>query len=295
MLQSFLSYIQYEKRYSPHTLEAYRNDLEHMVQFLKAECNTETEQATHKHMRRWMVHLMDNEGCTTRTVNRKLSAARSYFRYLKQRQAITANPMLKVATPKTAKRLPVIVEEGAMQHLLKLLEDAGDFPTYRDKLIIELLYATGMRRAELLLLGLRDIDFGGGYIKVLGKGNKERLIPVGNEMLKSIEQYLSVREAWFDGREYVQDCLLLTNKGAPLYPKYIYNVVHQFLSAVTTLDKKSPHVLRHTFATHLLRHGADLNAIKELMGHANLTATQVYTNNEMETLKQVYRQAHPKA
>lgn len=295
MLQSFLSYIQFEKRYSPHTLEAYRNDLEQMVQFLKAECQKNPEQATHKDIRRWMVHLMDSEACTPRTVNRKLSAARSYFKYLKQHEAISANPMLKVTAPKTAKRLPVVVEESAMKHLMKLLEDADDFPAYRDKMIIQLLYSTGMRRAELLGLKVNQFDAGIGQIKVLGKGNKERIVPVGGVMVESFHRYLELRDVWFSGKEHNREYLMLTDKGAPLYPKYIYGVVHRFLSAVTTLDKKSPHVLRHTFATHLLRHGADLNAIKELMGHANLTATQVYTHNEMEQLKETYRQAHPKA
>ncbi len=289
----FLQYLQYEKRFSQHTILAYKKDVEQFTAFLEEIYSlTSVAGVRHFHIRAWVISLLD-QGRTTRTIRRKLSTLKTYFRFLLKRQHIEENPMLKVVIPKIGKRLPAYVQEREMEQLFEQATFRADFSGQRDRTLLELLYTTGMRRAELLVLQVPDIDFGQGVIRVLGKGNKERLIPFGAALRKQLQLYLDLRQANFP--ESREGHLLLTDKGAKLYPKFVYNTVKRYLSLITTLEQRSPHVLRHSFATHLSNNGADLNAIKELLGHASLAATQIYTHNSIEKLKEVYQQAHPKA
>jgi len=246
----------------------------------------------HHQIRNWIVELMES-GNTARTANRKISALKTYFKYLLKEGIITVNPVAKVLTPKSDKKLPVFVNENQMNHLLDDIEFGDDFSGFRNRLIIETFYNTGARLSELISLKVTDVDFSQQVMKVLGKRNKERIIPLSSSFSDLLEKYSRTREATFpnDGNEW----LFLTGAGKKLYPRLVYRIVNRFLSLVTTLDKKSPHILRHTFATHILNQGADLNAIKELLGHANLSATEVYTHNTFEKLKSVYKQAHPRA
>lgn len=289
----FLQYLQYEKRFSENTILAYRKDVEQFIAFLKETYSLAlVNEVRHFHIRSWVIDLLE-QGLTPRTIRRKLSTLKTYFRFLLKHKQIEENPMLKVVIPKVGKRLPVHVQEHEMAQLFERAAFTEDFPGQRDRTMLELLYATGMRRAELLGLRLQDVDFGQRVIRVLGKGKKERLIPFGTALREQLQAYLDVREATFPDNGEAH--LLLTDKGAKLYPKFVYNTVKRYLSLVTTLEQRSPHVLRHSFATHLSNNGADLNAIKELLGHANLAATQIYTHNSIEKLKKVYQQAHPKA
>ncbi len=289
----FLQYIQFEKHFSPHTIDAYRKDLAQFFLFLKDQLElTKVEQITHHHVRSWVVDLMSRE-MSTRTIRRKLSTLKTYFRFLQKRGYVTQNPMLKVNTPKVSKRLPSVVKIESLQLLFDRLEFGDDFSGCRNRLILEILYSTGLRRSELIQLKLGDIDLVQRQLKVMGKGSKERLVPFGVDLSRTITAYLEQREAQFLNSKHKQ--LLLTDQGKPVYPKLVYNIVKRYLSMVTTVEQRSPHVLRHSFATHLSENGADLNAIKTLLGHSNLAATQIYTHNSIEKLKKVYQQAHPKA
>lgn len=238
------------------------------------------------------MELMET-GHTARTTNRKISSLKTYFRYLLKEGVVTVNPLSKVLTPKLEKRLPVFVNERQMDHLLDDIEFGDDFSGFRNQMIIETFYNTGARLSELINLKVADVDINQRTIKVLGKRNKERIIPFNLLYCDLLSNYLKVRQDEFpDDRS---GWVFLTDKGNKAYPRMVYRIVTRFLSMVTTSDKKSPHVLRHTFATHMLNQGADLNAIKELLGHANLSATEVYTHNTFEKLKSVYKQAHPRA
>lgn len=301
-LGDFIQYIRNEKRYSPHTVTAYEGDLQQFFQFLHPGEGLTTKhpaEITYHDIRNWMVKQMD-EGISPRSVNRKLATLRKYFKFLLQRGEVTANPTAKVTAPKVTKSLPVVVEADKMTALLDGRMDDGDAPIFsndfaglRDKLIIEMLFGTGMRLAELLGLKDGDIDTREKTIKVLGKRNKQRIIPLNTELSALIERYSEVKKSEIFNNNSLT--FIVTNKGAAAYPAFIYLTVQKYLSYISTQDKKSPHVLRHTFATSLLNKGADLNAIKELLGHANLSATQVYTHNSVERLKSIYKQAHPKA
>lgn len=289
----FVKYLQYEKRFSAHTITAYQHDLEQFTTYIQdTQCLTSMTEVRHSHIRSWVVQLLQ-EGLTPRSIRRKLSTLKTYFRFLLKQGAITQNPMLKVATPKIGKRLPQYLQANEMNQLLDQIEWGSDYTAQRDRLMLALLYHTGMRRAELIGLQVTDVDFYGRTLRVLGKGNKERLLPFGNELAQLLRLYLDLRQATFPTQTSNQ--LLLTEKGLPLYPKRVYNIVKHYLSMVSTIEQRSPHVLRHTFATHLSDNGADLNAIKELLGHANLAATQIYTHHSIEKLRQVYQNAHPKA
>jgi integrase/recombinase XerC len=295
-LERFINYIQFEKRYSPHTVAAYRSDLEQFFAHLTANGHPPASPAdiTHHDIRSWMVTLMDEDKRTARSINRKVATLRKYFKFLLQEQVITANPAAKVNTPKIPKSLPVVVEDAKLAKMLDsdTVFDDG-FEGQRDKLVIELLFGTGIRLAELL--GLKETDFNPyeGTIKVLGKRNKERIIPVNRELATLLADYVVLKKNQnFDNKLLT---LIVTNKGTNAYPKLIYLIVQKYLSNISTNKKRSPHVLRHTFATALLNNGADLNSIKELLGHANLSATQVYTHNSVERLKSIYKLAHPKA
>jgi integrase/recombinase XerC len=292
-LERFITYLQFEKRYSPHTVSAYQSDLEQFFAHVNTPEQTVTHpsQITHHHIRNWMVELMDN-GITARTVNRKTATLRKYFKFLLQGDIISTNPAAKIQTPKTPKKLPVVVETDKLTNMLDLGFDT-DFAGTRDKLILELLFGTGIRLAELVGLKESDINNYEGTIKVLGKRNKERIIPINKELKHVIANYLELKKNENFNNNSVT--LVVTDKGANAYPKLIYLIVRKYLSNISTQNKLSPHVLRHTFATSLLNKGADLNAIKELLGHANLSATQVYTHNSVERLKSIYKQAHPRA
>ena len=241
-------------------------------------------------IRSWLVHLMEQH-TGARSVNRKLTTLKSFYRFLMKDGILEENPMQRITPPKTSKRLPVFVEKDRMEMLLDNVSFGEGYPGLRDKLVVEMFYSTGMRLTELVNLKETDVDLHGDTIKVLGKRNKERLIPFSKKFGSLLKDYIEAKRQEFGGAED----LFLTDKGKKIYTKMAYRIVHNNLGLVTTMEKKSPHVLRHTFATHLLNNGAELNAVKELLGHASLAATQVYTHNSIEKLKRIYKQAHPKA
>jgi integrase/recombinase XerC len=293
-LEKFIDYIGYEKRYSVHTIKAYRTDLDQFYHFLEVRYGmNDIQSVDHMIIRSWLVELMDQH-VTARSVNRKLSTLRSYFKFLIREGAINENPMAKVIPPKESKKLPVFVDREKMDFLFSQVDFGNDFEGIRDRLILELFYQTGMRLSELVSLKDSSIDTDNLTIKVLGKRNKERLMPITGFMRDILKNYQDVRSREVDIMNK-EGYLFVTRKGEKTYPKLIYRIVTRYLGTVTTLEKKSPHILRHTFATHLLDGGADLNAVKELLGHANLSATQVYTHNTIEKLKKIYKQAHPRA
>jgi integrase/recombinase XerC len=288
----FLQYIKYIRHYSPHTVLSYQKDLEQFFLFYSFDAGTEESAVDSRQVRDWMVHLMES-GNSARTVNRKISSLKSYFRYLHREGIVQANPVVHVLTPKTDRKLPVFVNEEQMDYLLDRVDFGDDYAGVRNRIMIETFYHTGIRVSELVNLKVADIDQLQQTVKVLGKRKKERIIPFDREFGMLLQQYLSFRSDAFPALDEGQ--LFLTASGRKIYSRLVYRVVHSFLTLVTTADKKSPHVLRHTFATHMLNKGADLNAIKELLGHANLSATEVYTHNTFEKLKKVYKQAHPRA
>lgn len=289
----FFNFIEFEKRLSKHTITAYRADLNAFNNFLELTFDiTNSTEVLHIHIRSWIVSLVE-QGCTPRTVNRKISALKTFFKFLQRRGEVESNPFAKVIAPRIGKKLPVSVNKDRIEKLLDHIEFPNTYEGVRDQAILEVCYGTGVRRSELINLTILDVDFYHQRLKVLGKGNKERVVPFGIHLVKVLEGYLVKREEHF-GEAYPEDALFLTKKGKKLYPKLVYNIVNRYLSAVTTVEQRSPHVLRHSFATHLSDAGADLNAIKKLLGHANLAATQIYTHNSIEKLKNVYAQAHPK-
>ncbi len=291
--QRFFQYLRYEKRFSPHTLTAYRSDLGQFNQYIETAFElSSAADVRHFHIRSWIVHLL-GKGNTARSINRKLSCLKTYFKFLRKQGEIENSPMAKVIAPKTGKRLPVFVNENNMERLFEKVDFGEGFEGNRNRLMMELLYCTGVRRSELVGMSVDDIDFSSNQIKVLGKGNKERLIPMARHLAKLLENYLDERLLHVSAES--GSYLLITEKGRPLSSTKVYTLVKQYLSAVTTLEQRSPHVMRHTFATHLSNNGADLNAIKELLGHSSLASTQVYMHNTIDKLKKVYAQAHPKA
>ena len=291
-IERFIQYLQFEKRFSPNTVTAYKNDLDQFSQFL-VSFQTELLNVTHQHVRTWIVSLMD-DGIEARTINRKISSLRSFYKFLQREDLIGNSPMIYVRAPKIPKRLPIVITEQKMDILLDAQDVfSNDFQGIRDRLIVELLYGTGMRLSELVNLSDHDINRYEQQIKVLGKRNKERIIPISKSLTKLIGDYQFQKlNQNFDTKS---SALIVTNQGNKVYAKFIYRTVNLVLSFISTHDKKSPHILRHSFATSLLNRGADLNAIKELLGHSSLAATQVYTHNSVEKLKSIYKQAHPKA
>jgi integrase/recombinase XerC len=290
-IKSFLNFIEHEKRYSVHTLQSYSNDLEQFSLFLEKNEGNDLHLVTHNDIRNWMVSMME-EKISPRSINRKISTLKSFYKFLMRRGDVKKNPLNKVQTPKTSKRLPVFVEQPGIERLLKQIEFPDGFEGLRDKMMIELLYGTGMRRNELINLKEADVDLYSAQLKVLGKGNKERIIPIHPDLRASIKFFLDEKKKMVEADSRY---LLVNEKGGQMQPHEVYAIVKRYLNMVTTVDKKSPHVLRHTFATHLMNNGADINAVKELLGHASLAATQVYTHNTIEKLKEIYKQAHPKA
>jgi integrase/recombinase XerC len=290
-IDDFLKYLQAEKRYAVHTVKAYKNDLNQFHAFCQDD-DLEGMDLNFRTIRSWVVFLMDS-GYSSRTVHRKLTSLSTFCKYLIKEGMLDSNPLDRVLKPKLKKRVPAFVEEGKLESLLEEFEFGEDFKGTRNRLILDLLYQTGMRRSELTGLTTGAVNREGKSLKVKGKREKERIIPLNEELLSAIERYLNIRSTLM--AQNSSDRLIVTEKGEPAYDKLIYRIVNRYLSMVTTLDKKSPHVLRHTFATHMLNRGADLNAIKELLGHANLSATQVYTHNTYKKLKSIYNQAHPRA
>lgn len=294
-LERFIQYIKFEKRYSAHTVSAYQSDLNQFIAFLSlsGQSPEHPEEVTHHDIRNWMVSMMDDK-ILARSVNRKIATLRKYFKFLLQEGVITINPTAKITTPKIPKNLPVIVEDVKLTQMLDSEDVFGkDFKGVRDKLVVEFLFGTGIRLSELIGIKETDINSYEHTVKVLGKRNKERIIPVNKELTILLAEYLDLKKSEnFNNNSLT---LIVTDKGANAYPKLIYLIVHKYLSYISTQNKKSPHVLRHTFATSLLNRGADLNSIKELLGHANLSATQIYTHNSVERLKSIYKLAHPKA
>lgn len=293
-VEEFLKYIQYEKRFSPHTLAAYTVDLAQFTEYLSTIYGAvPPSEVTHFHIRSWMAVLVQ-DGLSARSVRRKISALKSYFRFLRKKGLVNHNPLGAISTPKTGKQLPVVAPK---LELNAQLDRAGSmavsFSEMRDQVALELLYQTGMRRSELVQLKCAQLDLDQLLIRVIGKSAKERLVPISHVLADKIAAYLSVRAQTFGAG--CSDILLLTDRGLPIYPKYLYQLVRRFLSGIPGLEKRSPHILRHSFATHLIEAGADLNAIKALLGHANLAATQIYTHHNLEHLRAVYQQAHPKA
>ncbi|HQT22441.1 MAG: integrase [Sphingobacteriales bacterium 17-39-43] len=291
-IEQFIQYLQFEKRFSPLTVTAYQKDLNQFLVF-SALSESELLNVTYQQVRSWMVALMD-QGNEAKTINRKISSLRSFYRFLQRNELIKTNPMTQVRAPKIPKRLPVVITEQKMDTLLDGGFDFVDgFSGLRDRLIVELLYGTGIRLAELVGLKDEDVDIYEQQIRVLGKRNKQRIIPVHSSLAKLIADYNFQKLSQnFNNKSKT---LIVTDNGRDVYPKFVYRTVRTVLSTVSTHDKKSPHILRHSFATSLLNRGADLNAIKELLGHSSLAATQVYTHNSVEKLKAIYKQAHPKA
>ena len=290
--ESFYGYLSLERRFSPHTLTAYRGDLSNFIAHCTEQhCLTSVAEVRHLHIRSWVVAQMQ-AGQSPRSINRRLSCLKSYFRFLRKRGFVEKDPMRKVVAPKTGKRLPVFLQESQMAALFTHVEFGDNYTGKLHRLLLELLYATGIRRSEASNLKISDLDIGRSVLRISGKGNKERLMPFARYFGEMLEGFLTTRSAAFPGND--QPWLFLNNKGERLSPESIYYIVRKYLSAVTIAEQRSPHVLRHSFATHLSNHGADLNAIKELLGHANLAATQIYMHNSIERLLKVYGQAHPK-
>jgi integrase/recombinase XerC len=291
--ESFLQYLQIEKRYSPHTVRSYSDDLGQFFLFLEVQEQSADPLAVTSHdIRAWIVSLLE-AAYSSVSVHRKISCLRVFYRYLRKQGLMKNDPLEKVVLPKRKKNLPAFIGEAEMGELLDRFSFGEDFEGLRDRTIIEMLYLTGMRRAELIGLKVQDVDLAGGSVKVTGKRNKQRIIPLVESFAAELTGYLHERGAQPEAGK--TEWFFVTNAGNKLYDKYVYNVVNRYLSMVTTIEKKSPHVLRHTFATHMLNRGADLNSIKELLGHANLSATQIYTHNTFEKLKNIYKQAHPRA
>ena len=288
MLQSkFISFIKSEKRLSQYTVTSYNSDLNQFFLFLNNFDGISTEkEITFKIIRLWISFLVES-GLSSRSVNRKISTIKSYFKFLEISEEIILNPTLKIISPKISKKLPVIVEKVNLDLLLDKENFENSFIGTRDKLIIEVFYLTGIRLSELIGIQLKDFNFESLTLKIFGKRNKERLVPLSFNIVNDIQKFITT---------YNLNSLLFTNENQEkLYPKKVYRIVNYYIGKVSSVNKKSPHVLRHSFATHMLNNGADINAIKEILGHSNLSATQIYTHNSVEKLKSVYKQAHPRA
>ena len=284
----FIEYISSEKRFSEHTIKSYSSDISQFHNYLALEFDitNKVEDISFQLIRGWIASLLES-GTNARSVNRKISTLRTYFRFLLREGVLEENPILKLTPPKSKKRLPVFIEEDKIEELLNNIEFEKGFLGERNKLIIEMFYVTGIRLSELINIKIESIDFKNNLVKVLGKRNKERLIPLSLYMANRLKDFIN--------NYHLENFLFSNLDGKKLYTKLVYRVVKKYIGRISSVNKKSPHILRHTFATHMLNNGADINAIKELLGHANLSATQVYTHNTIQKLKSVYKQAHPRA
>ena len=291
--KKFFKYLEFQKKYSPHTVNSYACDIEQFQLYCKENKFILSEDEISddfKIIRKWIA-LLSSENISSRTINRKLSSLNTYYNFLIREGSIQNNPIAKIVRPKSKKNIPEFISDDNINLLLDSDIFSEDFEGIRDRLIIELLYCTGIRRAELIGLSLNDVDLNNTTLKVTGKRNKQRIIPYPKNLNTVLNKYLARRKEI----NSVSDHLLLTNSGKQLYPNLVYRVVNKYISYFSSVKKKSPHILRHTFATHLLNNGADINAVKELLGHANLSATQIYTHNTFEKLNKIYKQAHPRA
>lgn len=292
-IKTFIGYLTFQKRYSPHTIVSYENDLCGFFDFIESQFgNTKIEEINASFVRSWLAKMKES-GMESKSLNRKISSLKSFFKYQLKQGIVITSPMVTIVSPKVKKRLPQFVDEKDIHTLFSYVEFPDNWEGKTHRLLLHLFYNTGMRQAELVNLTESQIDGSNGNIKVLGKGNKERILPVSKDLMMLIKDYIDGKRINFE--QFDRVLLLVNGKGKRLYPKYVYNVVRQYLTSVTTIDKKSPHVLRHSFATHLMNNGADLNAVKELLGHSSLAATQIYTHNTIEKLKDVHKKAHPKA
>lgn len=290
MIDKFIDYIFLEKKYSSHTMLAYKKDLESFLSFSMSEYDQkDITSSSYGEIRSWIVSLVSS-GVSNRTVNRKVSSLNSFYKYLQRIEEIAINPLASHKALKVSKRVQVPFSENEITSVIEGIQE-DDFPSLRDKLLVELLYSTGMRREELIGLKHSSIDLSNATIKVLGKRNKERYIPLLQSVKATLEKYLRVKEDIFG----VKDYLIVSNKGNKLYGTLVYRIIKLYFSRESTKVKKSPHVIRHSFATHLLNEGADLNSVKELLGHSSLASTQVYTHTSLDYLKEVYNQAHPRS
>ena len=288
-IQEFIRYLKYERRYSVHTQKAYEFDLIQFNDYLSSEYECTLIDAKDVMVRSWMMFLIEGN-CTKRSLNRKLSSIRQFYKYALRNDILFVNPTLRVVSLKSDKKIPSFISDSEMSLLLEQINFPESYEGKRDKAIIQMFYNTGMRLSELIALKIDDVNFSQKYVKVFGKRAKERIIPLLDSHLIDLKAYLDFRLSEFKGI----DNLFLTASGEILYPKLVYRMVNSYLSKVTGVKQKSPHVLRHAFATHMLNDGADLNAVKDILGHASLTSTQIYTHNTAEQLKKVYKQAHPR-
>lgn len=292
-LQRFIDYLKFQKRYSKHTIVSYQNDLSAFFEFITITFGeTALPEIKATMVRSWLAGLKE-QGMESKSVNRKISSLKSFFKYQLREESILVSPMATIISPKISKRLPQFVDKADVDTLFSYVEFPDSWQGRTDRLILQLFYNTGMRQAELVNLKENQVDSSKKVLKVLGKGNKERIIPISPALLQQVKEYTADKKKLFD--KFDAECLLVSQKGVKLYPRYVYNTVNSYLSKITTISKKSPHVLRHTFATHLMNNGADLNAVKELLGHSSLAATQIYTHNTIEKLKDIHKKAHPKA
>jgi integrase/recombinase XerC len=292
-IRPFIDYLKFEKRYSEHTIISYQGDLVSFFQYLEQKFGPlSLQEISASLVRSWLASLKADH-ISSRSVNRKISSLKSFFKYQLRSGTVEQTPLNNIVSPKTSKRLPLYVEQKDIATLFSHIEFPDDWNGHTDKLLIEIFYNTGMRLSELINIRENQIDYGNCTIKILGKGNKERIIPLSANMRSDIIKYVQAKRIEFQA--FDDTYLLVNSKGKKLYSKLVYLCVKKYLGAVTTIDKKSPHVLRHTFATHLTNSGAELNSVKELLGHSSLAATQVYTHNTIEKLKDVYKKAHPKA
>ncbi len=289
---SFVNYLQFEKRYSKHTITAYTKDIDQFNAYIQSTFkNLNVELYRHHHLRGWIVFLLQNN-ISEKSINRKISSIKTFFKFLKRKGIIASNPTSKISAPKIPKRVAEFVHESEMEKALEIIDwGKSDFEHLRNKLIFFLLYSGGLRRSELINVEVADVDLENKQVKVLGKGAKERRVAILPSMTNLLEEYLVLRKKLFGAENKY---LFLTEKGKPLYAKLVYNLVKNKLSAVTTIKKKSPHTLRHSFATHLSNNGAEINAIKELLGHSSLAATQIYTQNSIKQLKEAHKY-HPRS
>ncbi len=287
----FIEYISYEKKYSPYTITAYKKDLETFQYFCDSDFNeSDISKLSYNIIRSWIVEMVENN-ISNRSVNRKISALKSYYNYLLKTKQISQNPLRKHKALKVSKKVNVPFSEKEIIEVLDFFKNESDFESVRDKLIIELLYTTGMRRAELIDLKLSSFDLSQNIVKVLGKRNKERQIPLLNSIIKTINNYQILRNEIGTSLDY----FFITKKGEKVYPTLVYRIINEYFGKVSIKVKKSPHVIRHSFATHLLNEGADLNSVKELLGHSSLSSTQVYTHGNLKDLKLMYNHAHPRS
>jgi integrase/recombinase XerC len=290
--QAFSDYLQLEKKYSPHTVTAYLKDLESFEYFASKEYQySEIVEVNYSIVRSWIVSLVDT-GISNRSVNRKISSLKTFYKFLLKTGQIEINPLAKHKALKTSKKIQVPFSEKEIVKVMEMLQTENNFEGFRDRLIVELFYSTGIRRAELINVKINDVSFSQKTIKVLGKRNKERIIPLLPAVINTIREYLSFRDQLVNIKD--NEKLFLTSKGVKIYENLVYRIINTYFSKASEKVKKSPHILRHSFATHLLNEGADINAVKELLGHSSLASTQVYTQNSIAKLKEVYKNSHPR-